>query len=280
MALERMTELRVGLFIFIGGMVAIFFVFAISGEQATFGRSYRLQGSFESVAGLRTGATVQVAGMTAGSVEAMSFSDDPKSPLVAVTLRLQRSFQDRVREDSVATIETQGLLGDKLVAISVGTPESPSLPDSGVIRTRETTTIFGMTEKVNSAVTNIDEITASLNRLFKDSKDETKRGDLMATVASLRKTVEEVERGDGVLHALIFEPRGKEIVTNLAETTKSAREISRGIAEGEGTAGRLLRDPALYEDLRVLMGRASRSKLLKAVIRATLEQNEKQTLQR
>jgi phospholipid/cholesterol/gamma-HCH transport system substrate-binding protein len=54
------------------------------------------------------------------------------------------------------------------------------------------------------------------------------------------------------------------------------RDVMERVNRGEGTVGGLMTDPAIYNDLRSLFGRANRNKLLKAVVRSTLEKNDNQ----
>ena len=64
------------------------------------------------------------------------------------------------------------------------------------------------------------------------------------------------------------------MVEDLHATATSLRALSATIESGEGTVGMLANDPALYEDLRALVGGAQRNKLLRAYIRQTVEQGE------
>ncbi len=112
-----------------------------------------------------------------------------------------------------------------------------------------------------------------------------------------------------MVHALLYDPKGKAVVSdigsslamlrdiigrvndadkengeisgvlkNLRVASNELKEITERVNRGEGTVGGLVNDPSIYNDIRSLLGRANRNKLLKAVIRSTLAENDKKTL--
>lgn len=101
----------------------------------------------------------------------------------------------------------------------------------------------------------------------------SKLGDL---AGALGQVTEDLRNEDSLVHALLYEPDKAQIIDDLAQTSASLRETSEAINAGDGTIGLLARDPALYEDLRALVGGAQRNKLLRAYIRRTVRQGEQQ----
>jgi phospholipid/cholesterol/gamma-HCH transport system substrate-binding protein len=92
---------------------------------------------FDNVQGLIPGAPIRLAGKDVGTVENVLFSDLGEGrPPVQVDLLVEEAVQHRIREDSLATIATIGLLGDKYVEISMGTPAAQVLPPPGRCRPR------------------------------------------------------------------------------------------------------------------------------------------------
>ena len=85
----------------------------------------------------------------------------------------------------------------------------------------------------------------------------------------------DIQQSDSLINALIYDPEQKKILEDLAATAATVRQLSENLRTGEGTAALLLRDPALYEDLRGLVGGAQRNKLLRSYLRRTIEENEK-----
>jgi len=300
---EFFTEIRVGIFVIAGLFLGMIVLFQVGGQHEMFKRQYTIYASFRDISGLRAGASVQLGGVTVGSVDEIRFPKELMNKEITVKMRINHKFEQRIRADSVATVNTQGLLGDKYIYISVGSEDQPTIPDDGFVPSKETTSIFSLADKAGAIMDDLGEAAKTINEMFKSVGGE-KEGDLKASVRSIRRTLEQIEKGKGTLHALIYDPKGEEMVRDLADTVKSLKEISEGaegkptkglianlrhasadlkeilgaVRRGEGTLGMLIRDPGLYNDLRTLLGRANRNALLKSVVRATLRENDEQVL--
>lgn len=300
---KGLTEFRVGLFVTAGLALAMIVIFMLGGEHRLFERHYTLFANFDTISGLRIGAPVQVAGLRVGYVDKILVPQKIADRQMTIVMKIRRQFRDLIRGDSVATIETQGLLGDKFIYISMGSEEQPVIADKGIIPSRETASIFALADKAGAIMDNIGKASDALTEMLTSVKGTKGEGDLKATIKSVRSTIEQIEKGKGMLHALIYEPRGEKAIADLADTLAATRDIAMGaegkkgqvgivtnlraasedlkqildqIRRGEGTMGKLVSDPALYDDLRALFGRANRNKLLKAVVRTTLSENDKQ----
>lgn len=94
--------------------------------------------------------------------------------------------------------------------------------------------------------------------------------------ASLDESVKALQRGDGLLSALIYDPKGKQLLENLVKTTETLNEITGKIANGEGTLGAMISDPTLYENLKRLLGGAERSFVLRNLIRRSIEKGKEE----
>lgn len=248
MKIKRKTQIEVGIFVVLGLCVALASLFFIGRDRSFFGQSYSLVASFDDVSGLRSGAVVQLAGLNVGHVEGVRLPRDKTTKNLEVTLKISKRFSEFIRRDSSATIETQGLLGDKFILITRGSMHQPALKDRDQIQTEGA---GGITDLTNKGKEMVEEIAGAakkfrevLDKLPLDGEDQQ----------SMKKMVANLERASGDLS-----------------------EILDGVKKGEGTVGALLKDPALYHDIRALMGRANRSKLLKNLIRATIVEQEKGT---
>lgn len=301
---KGLTEFRVGLFVAAGLLLAMAFIFMIGGEHRLFEQHHTLYANFEGIAGLRIGAPVQLAGLKVGFVDKIVLPEEISMRKITVVMRVQKQFRERIRADSVATIETQGLLGDKYIYVSMGSDAQGQIPDRGIVPSRETTSIFALAEKAGEIMDDIAKASEAVNEMLSSVRGTKGEGDLKASIASIRKTLEQIERGKGVVHALIYDPKGEMLISDLAEAigamrgaaagadgggragraglvpnlreaSEDLKAILKAMRRGEGTLGRLMSDPALYEDLRALVGRANRSALLKAVVRSTIRENER-----
>jgi phospholipid/cholesterol/gamma-HCH transport system substrate-binding protein len=259
----RLLQVRVGTFILLGLGVFLAIIYLLGAQARYFERKYDLYAEFDEVGGLIEGATVRLAGVQIGRVTDVSLPPQPGGK-VRVTLNIARRFSDRIRTDSEARIVTQGLLGDKLVEITIGSPSAPPMPAGAVIASREPfepSRIFAEGAGAMVAVERLaTSVSATLERLERQGAFE----DLAATLRSARgagerlnatlervaRLTEQVEKGRGWLHTLIYdEPETLRRLNALLEATRGL------IARAEGG------DNAVSVFLSPDSGRAARSLL-------------------
>ncbi|OGQ94662.1 MAG: outer membrane lipid asymmetry maintenance protein MlaD [Deltaproteobacteria bacterium RIFOXYD12_FULL_57_12] len=122
------TELSVGLFMIMGFLAFVYLSLQL-GEFSVFAleKNYPINAEFDNVSGLKPGATVEIAGVTVGKVSAISLDE---YDMAKVTMLISRDVS--ISDDAIASIRTQGLIGDKYIRIAqVGSGER--LPDNGTI---------------------------------------------------------------------------------------------------------------------------------------------------
>lgn len=124
---------RLGIFIVATLVILTAGVFLIGNKQFLFRRTYRLGADFQNVAGLNNGADVQVGGIHLGTVKYISLPGGPNGKLT-VLMDMADSTKNIIRRDSVATIKTEGLLGDKYVEISFGSEKAPNIENGDTIK--------------------------------------------------------------------------------------------------------------------------------------------------
>ena len=110
-------EVTVGLFVILGLCALAYLSVRLGQLQIGHGRTYDLTAMFPTVAGLRVGATVEVAGVQIGRVHDINLTNYT----AVVTLRLEKQVQ--LQEDAIASIRTRGLIGEKYVSITPGGSE-------------------------------------------------------------------------------------------------------------------------------------------------------------
>ena len=128
---KQHTELLVGIFL-LAGIVAITFLALKMGDLDLFDNNqYVIKTRFTSASGLKEGAYVEVAGVTVGKVKQISFN--PKTYLADVNLSLQSNVN--IPEDSIASIRTSGIIGDKFIKISAGGSDTYLEPGMEIVET-------------------------------------------------------------------------------------------------------------------------------------------------
>ena len=143
-----MTTFRLGLFILLALAMFSAAVFLVGRQQTQFSSNYRLQSEFETVAGLNEGAQVRVGGMHKGTVRSIILPKHPDGRIV-VAMDLARDTQGIVRKDSVAAIQSEGLLGDKYVEVSFGSADGELLKGGETIDSKPPLDIADLFDKAN-----------------------------------------------------------------------------------------------------------------------------------
>ena len=138
------------------------------------------------MSGLNNGAAVRVGGIHKGTVKQIQLPSGPTGGMTVV-MEIEQSTRKVIKQDSVAAIQTEGLLGNKYVEISFGSAEAPAVHTGDTIRSappvdiadlvRQTHEVLGATQE---AVSNVQESTAHLKEI--SSKIDSGQGTLGALV--------------------------------------------------------------------------------------------------
>jgi phospholipid/cholesterol/gamma-HCH transport system substrate-binding protein len=161
---------RLGLFVV--GTLVIFAiaVLYIGSEESLFHRTYGVQAQFQNVEGLIDGADVRVGGIHKGNVRSIQLPRRPDEK-PTVQMDLDDSTRAVIKKDSVASIKSQGLLGDKYVEISFGSPDAATIRDGDTLTTASPLDISDLITKTNeildsakSTMKNVDSISAKVNQ--------------------------------------------------------------------------------------------------------------------
>jgi phospholipid/cholesterol/gamma-HCH transport system substrate-binding protein len=220
-------QIRIGVFILAGLGVFLAIIYLLGAQARYFERKYDLIADFTEVGGLIEGATVRLAGVQIGRVTKVALPPRPGEK-VRVTLTIAQRFADRIRQDSEARIVTQGLLGDKLVEISIGSARSPALRPGEHLTSREpfemsqviaeagdvlasikrlSSTLSAVVERVDRSGTldQVNRLAGALNNALDTVAKGGTLDDLGAAAKSARRITEQVEKGRGLLHVLLYE---------------------------------------------------------------------------
>jgi phospholipid/cholesterol/gamma-HCH transport system substrate-binding protein len=110
---------RIGAFIVATLAILVAGIFVIGSKQYLFSSTYQLKTKFDNVVGLDAGGDVRVGGVHSGTVRNIVLPHKPGDK-VTVVMDLSKSTHEIIKQDSVASIETEGLLGNQYLAISFG----------------------------------------------------------------------------------------------------------------------------------------------------------------
>ncbi|MFQ5458120.1 MAG: MlaD family protein, partial [Myxococcota bacterium] len=187
------------------------------------------------------GAPVRLQGRDIGLVSKIYFAPGFGEKPVEVILDIDQSVQPRVRENSRATIRTMGLLGDKYVELTHGSPPAAIVRTGGAVTSTRPPDFFSVLEKGDEILSNIVNISSSLDSFTAEFATDENRENFSRTFHSMRHIVEEVEKGDGVLHSLVYEPTPGDAIDDLSHALADLRGIMKEVRGGEGDLGTSLR---------------------------------------
>src|SRR5262249_27431581 len=201
------------------------------------------------------------AGVQIGRVSGVQLPAQPGGK-VRVDLNISRQFGDRIRKNSVARIDTQGLLGDKIVEITVGTADAPVVAPGEVIAARDPVDIGQVLTQGTETVKNVAALTENLGKLAQSFNESKIVEDISASTGSARRATAELERivsqtrtGRGWAHALLYEePVALQKLNELVTTTQTMLDRMQ---RGEGAVG-VLTSPRSTEAAQKLVAAMER----------------------
>src|SRR3984957_7222912 len=214
---------RLGAFIIVALAILVSGIFIIGGKQYLFSSTYRLNTKFGSVVGLDSGADVRVGGGHSGSVRSVDLPSKPTDK-ITVWMDLMQSSHNIIKQDSVATIETEGLLGNEYIAISFGSANGANCADGGGIGSEPPLEMSDLFKKAD---------------LILDSSQAALKNVTVAT-ANLSSITSKINEGQGTVGELIND---KKIYTQLDQTTAGLRDT---VLKAQGGVG------AFQEDMEAL----------------------------
>lgn len=136
------VEIVVGLFIIAGFLALAYLAFNL-GEIAFFrgAGTYTVHAEFDNVAGVKEGASVQIAGVEVGRVDRIFLKDQ------YANLALQIDKDVEIPEDSMASVKSQGIIGDKYIQITLGGAEEPLEEGDLIVDTESSVDIESLISK-------------------------------------------------------------------------------------------------------------------------------------
>ena len=262
------SEAKVGLFVLAGLIILGYMSFQVGKHTLGLKQGYTLEVVFDNAAGLDQDASVQIAGVEVGRVEAITLKDG------RALVRLRIASNVKLEKDAIASIKTHGILGEKYVELHPGTHGADYLASGEQIsRTERQADIDKLLNQLGMIADDVRGVTSSLNRvlagqageeaitsILTNTKDLTRNLDhvIVSNEAALRAALENTRELTGNLNRVVTQ--NDEKVGQVLDTLKSASremeksfsalsEITGGVNRGEGTLGQLIKDKTTAEKL-------------------------------
>lgn len=249
-------QLKVG-----GMMLAALTVLAVAiyklGQSANlFSKRYELIAYLQNANGLRVGGPVFVAGQFAGTIKAIDFLpvDNDTTRNLKVRMAVDQDLQDQIRSDSKAKVRTLGLLGDKVIDISIGTPRFSPLQAGDTIAVAPSLDYEAVLAQAAGAVNDMVALTHDMRKLTGNLLDGegtvgqlmTNRGlydQMVSTLGRANVMLARFENPNGSVGRLLNDPT---LYNRFVAVVNSADSLVLALNDKNGTIGKLLRDDTLY----------------------------------
>ena len=265
-AMITLDQLRVGLVILAALGILALAGYKLGQAANLFTRRYELIVFLPAANGLRPGGSVTLAGQLVGTVKEIQFLpvDFDTTRNLRIVARIDRSLREQIRRDSEARLRTMGLLGDKVLDISPGTPRYAVLEPGDTLKVALSLDYDAVIEKAASAVDDMVVLTADLRIITGGlAKGQGTMGQLLTNRAMYDQLTAAMTRANA-LFASLQNPNGTfgrilndpTLYTRLSGTVSSLDSTLKLVHSTEGSMGRLLRDTTLYTNLVGIAGGA------------------------
>ncbi|MBN1638476.1 MAG: MCE family protein [Ignavibacteriales bacterium] len=262
---KKLKGVRLGLFVFFGTVLLVIAIFSIASKEALFRSDIIIKAYFSNIEGLKIGAPVRLSGYNIGSVDKVTLIQD-KEGFIEVKMTIDENVKKYIRLDSEASIETEGIVGRKVINITPGSQNSIEIEDGGIIIGKEPTSVSQILVSVEEIVANTEKVTREFSEVIeKVNKGEGTFGKLVNDDALYLTTIKIIESADYSLK--IMTQRLEEISSFIIESGVSIesvignvdsviigiRDLVTNVQEGKGVLGALIADETLYDSIRVVI---------------------------
>lgn len=266
-------QLKVGVVILVALGILAVAIYKLGQAANLFHHRYELVAYLPNANGLVSGGTVLLAGQFAGTIKSIDFLpvDNDTTRNLKLRLAIDASLRDQIRSDSRAKVRTLGLLGDKVIDISIGTPRYGALRDGDTIPVSPSLDYEAVLAQAASAVNDMVDLTHDLRDLTNGilhgqgtvGQLVTNRAlydQFVTTISRANAMLTRMQNPNGTFARLLDDPT---LYNRFISVVSSADSLVVSLNDKNGTIGKLLRDDSLYTHF-VSMAQAGDS-LMKAL---------------
>ena len=255
---------KLGMFIILGVVLFMVSIYFIGNNKNLFSSTFQLKSHFKNVSGLKEGNNVRFSGINVGTVSGIEFISDSS---VVVNLVIKQEVQQYIKTDAIASIGSDGLMGDKVLTISPGTSSNKVVDDNATIRSFKAVDMEDLMKGLNKSVDNAEIITTQLSEfstkinegkgaLNKVLTDEEFAKSFETTIQNLKKSSEEfvtfttnMNDKNGTLSKLMTNPKYansvEKTLDNLEKTSNEFEVFAKKLNNDKGILSKLVGDERL-----------------------------------
>jgi phospholipid/cholesterol/gamma-HCH transport system substrate-binding protein len=218
---------KLGMFVIVGLILFTVTIYFVGKQQNLFGSTFNLKSKFKTVSGLKVGNNVRFSGINVGTISEIQLVNDSS---VVVVLVIEEDVQKYIKTDAMASIGSDGLMGDKVLTISPGTSSNQVIKDNAFIESKSPLEMEDLMKSVKTSVDNAGLITAQLAEFSY-----------------------KMNNGDGTLSKLMndkeFANSLKKTLLNLEASTKEFSTFTASMNSGKGILSKVVSDERLSKKL-------------------------------
>ncbi len=251
---QKTSTFKLGIFVFIGFVLIVTAIFLIGNKESMFSKTLNIHAYFKSIEGLRKGSQVRLSGIDVGTVSDIQIVSNEKGQ-VDVTIRLREEIRKFIKTNTKATIETEGLVGNKVITLILDNEPAPRIEDGGTIIGVDPFAFGVIIQEVEGTVNNIKNLSksladmiekvdngqGSLGKLINDNDLYNNTNLLIVTAdKSLKSISNKLDTVSIVINSLLIGVQS--IVANVDSVVSHIDVIISDVNLGKGLLGNLLKD--------------------------------------
>jgi len=260
---KKTSTVKIGIFIFLGIVILVIGIFLVGDKDALFSSTFKVRAFFNDIQGLRSGATVRLSGIDVGSVESVKIVSDTTGR-VEVIMSIREDVKQFIRTDTRASIETEGLVGNKVVVLQIGSSLTDRVREGGIIQSKEPIGFAQVIEETQGIMAYTKEITKDLSEIVaRVNRGEGSIGKLLVDEQLYKDAASLTKRADSSLQQItleinemteLFDKLGKGVETvvgNINAVVTDLDTIIAGVKQGKGMLGSMLVEGSEFDSVFV-----------------------------
>lgn len=278
--------LQLGFFVILSTVILVITVYLIGQKKDIFSNTINLRVKFGNVNGLQAGNNVRLSGINVGSVLSVVIQNDST---IEVTIRIREDVRLHIKQNAIATIGTDGLMGNMLVNISPGKGDAQIVNDGDLLQTYSRIKTDDILKTLTTTNENAALLTSDLLEIVQEIKqgkgtvsyllnDTSLRQQVFITVSNLKRATAQtnevlsqlnqistsVKVGNGLAGWVINDTTTQVKIKSTLEGLETAslkinssidnlNQMLSDLGEGEGAIPALMKDTAMANDLRITL---------------------------
>ena len=257
------NKIRLGIFVSLGIVLFIAGIYFIGERQQLFRSTFRVSGIFRDVGGLQAGNNVRFSGINVGTVENINVVSDSS---VRVKILIDESTRRFIKKDAIASIGSEGLMGNKILIITPGTGGKKEIENDDTVGTSQPLSIDDILASLKTTIDNTTDITYNLSKITttiqsgkgtigKLLMDQSLAQNFDSSIVNLKhgsegfkNLVDDVTDGFQQINIEDILLSLKTTMDNTSNVTSDLSKITSDIQSGKGTIGGMLKDSTLRQN--------------------------------